>query len=252
MLLHDTPYDWLWLWDCGCASVSVRLWERCDLRRWNPWPWAAQGRLQTADCAWNKPQRVGGCFCPCPCLVLSRSAYSVIISCCGGQTSFQALSCSAFSVVLRGYLQRMLRALMVSIFKYTDSVLCSQCVDILVKKKKKRLSQISEACALTVYICFYFIFVGTFPQGTNKGVYLLVRNNPLAWMTIGNIIFSSSKSWSSLSSSSPLKPCILSFCYLPDCANCFICFLSWAINSSPRWPSSLSLWVMRMRLSQVT
>ena len=70
---------------------------------------------------------------------------------------------------------------MVSIFKYTDSVLCSQCADVLVKKKKKKkLSQISEAWALTVFICFYFIFVGTCPQGNNKGVYLLVRNNPLA------------------------------------------------------------------------
>lgn len=94
--------------------------------------------------------------------------------------------------------------------------------------KKKKLSQISEAWALTVFICFYFIFVGTCPQGNNKGVYLLVRNNPLAWMTIWSTIFSSSKPWSCLSAAAALKQCILSVCYLPDCANCFIRLLSWS------------------------
>ena len=59
-------------------------------------------------------------------------------------------------------------------------------------------------------------------------VYLLVRNNPLAWMTIWSTIFSSSKPWSCLSAAAALKQCILSVCYLPDCANCFIRLLSWS------------------------
>lgn len=153
-----------------------------------------------------------------------------MISCCGGQTFFQALWVVRLSLCAErevsetgprshGFHLQIHR--LCSLFP-----VCRR--SGWKKKKKKKLSQISEAWALTVFICFYFIFVGTCPQGNNKGVYLLVRNNPLAWMTIWSTIFSSSKPWSCLSTAAALKQCILSVCYLPDCANCFIRLLSWS------------------------
>lgn len=153
----------LWVHKCHCKAVGKLCFEGLEPVTLSQ----AQGDCRLPIVHEISPQIVR-CLCPCLCLILSHSAYSVMISCCGRSDVFPGtLSCSLFPECWEEVSETSGSALSWFPSSNTPTLFFgSQCADVLLKKKKS-FPQISEACALTAYICFYFIFLlALFPRAT--------------------------------------------------------------------------------------